>query len=331
MEFEYSIGQIQDRNKAYFRHACALLKRLGCAVIFCIAISCITMAASFSTWSAVFTLPEKGSRLIGENELYEVKTGDYFHAIAQFHNVGLLALMASNPGIDPFLPTPGIQLRIPSSMLLPDVGYRGIVINLPELRLYYFPQGTSKVYVFPIGIGRIGRGTPLMRTKVKARILNPSWTPNKRTREDYFAQHGHELPKVIPAGEDNPLGKHALQLAFGRSNYLIHGTNKNFGIGMRVSAGCIRMNPDDIAWLFEQVAIGESVRVINQPIKMSIEANGEHILEVHSPLSKDNGEAEYNFKVVERVAKFVGKSSVDEQLVKKALLLHNGLPVKVDI
>jgi lipoprotein-anchoring transpeptidase ErfK/SrfK len=326
MAYRPSFGDSPSRHNDFLHQVWTQLKRFGYIVVIGIA-----MAASFSTCSAVYTLPEKGTRLIGENELYEVKTGDYFHAISQLHNVGLLALMASNPGIDPFLPTPGIQLRIPSSMLLPDVLYKGIVINLSELRLYFFPREAGKVYVFPIGIGRIGRGTPLMRTKVKARIIDPSWTPNKRIREDHLAQHGHELPKVVPAGEDNPLGKHALQLAFGRSNYLIHGTNKNFGIGMRVSAGCIRMNPEDIAWLFDQVSIGESVRVINQPIKMSTEANGENLIEVHSPLSKDNGDAEYNLKVIDRISKFVDKKSVDRELVKKALVLHNGLPANVDI
>ncbi|MFT5676096.1 MAG: L,D-transpeptidase YbiS [Paraglaciecola sp.] len=326
MAYRFSFGDTQFRHKNYLYQVWIQFKRLGCIVVFG-----VVMMASFSTLSAVYTLPEQGTRLIGENEFYEVKTGDYFHAIAQRHNVGLLALMASNPGIDPFLPTPGIQLRIPSGMLLPDVPYRGIVINLPELRLYFFPREADKVYVFPIGIGRIGRGTPLMLTKVKARILDPSWTPNKRIREDYFSKHGHELPRVVPAGEDNPLGKHALQLAYGRSNYLIHGTNNNFGIGMRVSAGCIRMNPDDIAWLFEQVSIGEPVRVINQAIKMSTEANGDNLIEVHTSLSKQNGEAEYNLKTVDRVSKFVDKSSVDRERVKKALLLHSGLPVNVDI
>lgn len=291
----------------------------------------LTMLIPVPAGANRYSIPENGSRLIGSQELYEVKPGDYFHSIAQFYNIGLIALMESNPGIDPFLPTPGTKLQIPIRMLLPDVPYRGIVINLPELRLYYFEKGTNTVHVFPVGIGRIGRLTPIMRTTIMSRIENPSWTPSSRIRAEYLQKYGRELARTVPAGKENPLGDYALQLAFGDNDYLIHGTNQNFGIGMRVSSGCIRMNPEDIAWLFQQVAIGEPVRIIDQPIKVATEANGENLLEVHSPLSVNEDKDEYNLIWVGDKVKFNNRGKVNNQKVKKALLLHQGLPVNVDL
>ena len=278
-----------------------------------------------------YSIPENGSRLIGSHEIYKVRPGDYFHSIARFYNIGLIALMESNPGIDPLLPPVGTKLQIPIRMLIPDVPYRGIVINLPEFRLYYFPEGSNKVHVFPVGIGRIGRGTPIMKSRIKSKVEKPSWTPNARIRADHLAKYGKELPSIVPPGEDNPFGDYALQLKFGHNNYWIHGTNQNFGIGMRVSAGCIRLNPEDIAWLFEQVAINEKVRIINQPIKIAAEPNGEKMLEVHSPLStsKEQSKSEYNLNKLNEITKFIKQNEIDHHEVKRALLLHQGIPVNV--
>jgi lipoprotein-anchoring transpeptidase ErfK/SrfK len=278
----------------------------------------------------VYPIPKNGARLIGFHEIYKVKAGDYFHSIAKFYHIGLIALMESNPDIDPFLPPPGTELKIPNRMLLPDVPYQGIVINLPELRLYYFEKGTNKVHVFPVGIGRMERPTPVMRSRIMSRIKDPTWTPNAKSRASYFEKHGKELPRIVPAGKDNPLGDYALQLEFGHNNYLIHGTNQNFGIGMRISAGCIRMIPQDIAWLFSQVTINDPVRIINQPIKTATEPNGENILEVHSPLTTVKGKKKNNSKRYADMVKFNNSKTVDIHAVNKTLLLHQGLPVNVN-
>ena len=280
--------------------------------------------------ATAYPIPDNGGRLIGSHELYKVRAGDYFHSIARFYNIGLIALMESNPGVDPFLPPIGTKLQIPIRMLLPDVPYRGIVINLPEFRLYYFPKGTNKVHVFPVGIGRADRPTPVMQSRIMSKVKKPSWTPNARIRADHLAKYGKELPLIVPPGEDNPLGDYALQLAFGHNNYWIHGTNQNFGIGMRVSAGCVRMNPVDIAWLFEQVTVNEEVRIINQPIKISAEPDGENILEVHSPLSTRKGESEYDLNKLDEIVKFNKQDEINNHAVKRALLLHQGIPVNVD-
>lgn len=295
-------------------------------------LSLVFAALVFSNAEAVsYPIPSDGSRLIGKHELYKVKPGDYFHSVAQFYNIGLIALMEANPSADPFLPIPGTQLQIPKQMILPDVPYRGIVINLPELRLYYFSEKTNQVHVFPVGIGRIERPTPTMQSKVMSKIKNPNWTPNARFKADYFAKYGKQLPGVIPAGVDNPLGDYALQLAFADNSYLIHGTNKNFGIGLRVSAGCIRMNPEDIAWLFTQVSTNEPVLIIDQPIKATSEPNGENILEVHSPLSKNNNATEYELEGNDELLKFSRQYNIDRLQLKKTLLLQQGLPINVNI
>lgn len=286
---------------------------------------------SFSATAITYALPVNGSRLIGKVQWHTVTKGEYFNSIAQHYNVGFLALMEANPGIDPLLPQPGTVLKLPTQMLLPDVPYQGIVINLAELRLYYFPKEGEEVHVFPVGIGRIGRETPEMVSEIQARAVKPSWRPTPRIRQEYFEKSGKHYPDVIPPGPDNPLGEYALKLAYGRGNYLIHGTNKNFGIGMRVSAGCVRLNPDDIEWLFEKVNVGEPVRIINQAIKISFEPDGSKIIEVHSPLTGRRERTEAIIREEHDVLQFIGLESVDTHKAADALISQNGIPVKVDI
>ncbi len=276
-----------------------------------------------------YSLPESGSRLIGERVQHEVKVGDYFHALSQQYNIGLIALMASNPTVDPFLPLPGTMLELPTQMLLPNVPRRGIVINLPELRLYYFPKNTSKVHVFPVGIGREGRATPQMDSFIQSKLKNPAWTPTSKTRAEYLQKYKMILPAIVQAGKYNPLGDFALRLAHGHSNYLIHGTNQAFGIGMRISAGCIRMNPVDIEWLYNNVNINEPVKIINKPIKSTLEPDGKRYLEVHSPLSSNMLDDSDSKKDILKILEI--DNSVDKMTIDKAILLHHGLPININI
>lgn len=279
----------------------------------------------------VYSLPVNGSRLIGEVQQHLVQKGEYFQTIAKDYDVGILELMAANPGVDPFLPKEGTLLIIPTEMLLPDVPRKGVVINLPELRLYYFPKGQQKVYVFPVGIGRVGRETPVMQTRVKARIPNPTWTPPASVRKDHLEERGEVLPTVVQPGPDNPLGKFAIQLAYGRGSYLIHGTNQDFGIGMRVSAGCIRLSPDNIEWLFNNIARGEKVTVINQTVKTASEPNGRQMIEVHSPLSKTKVEQIQVVKLTKNDFKFMNQYDVDNSSADQAIMQKSGLPVDVSL
>ena len=249
-----------------------------------------------------YLLPQK-SRLIGENQMHRVVKGDYFQKIAEQYNVGFLALMAANPQVDPFLPEKDTELVIPTAMLLPYIKHEGIVINLPELRMYYFLPSENKVYVFPVGIGKEGLATPKVTSYISDKRKDPVWRPTKEMRERYFLEHGKEMAQEFPPGPDNPFGKYALRL--GASEYLIHGTNKRLGIGMRASSGCIRMFDDDIKWMYENVPLNTKVRIIDQPVKMSYEVGEKQFIEVHSPLSIDKVEQE--LEITSAVKGFIGK------------------------
>nr|WP_244175606.1 L,D-transpeptidase family protein [Xenorhabdus vietnamensis] len=279
-----------------------------------------------------YPLPPANSRLIGENSTYIVPDdGLSLESIAAKYQIGLLAMLEANPGIDPYLPTSGTKLIIPSQMLLPDTPRQGIIINLAELRLYYFPKNENYVIVYPIGIGQLGRDTPIMTTSVSQLIKNPTWTPTANIRKDY-ASRGILLPTVVPAGLDNPMGDFALRLSAGRGEYLIHGTNANFGIGMRVSSGCIRLRPDDIEYLFRTVPRGTRVQVINEPVKYAIEPDGKRYVEVHQPLSNKESDDPQMMPIPrsEGIMKFIDNRGTDEVLVDQAIIRRSGMPVQVN-
>ncbi|MBL0609854.1 L,D-transpeptidase family protein [Aeromonas jandaei] len=275
-----------------------------------------------------YPLPAAGSRLIGELEDYFIQQDEYLELVGKHTQIGFLALLEANPGVDPYLPKPGTRLTLPTQMLLPDVPREGIVINLPELRLYYFPKGKQEVIVLPIGIGDIGRETPEMTTTIIEKNPDPSWVPGPMVRKSWLEQQGITLPAVVSPGPDNPLGKFAMRLGYGKRDYLIHGTNKDFGVGLRVSAGCIRLRPDDIESLFKMVPIGTPVRVINQPVKVAIEPDGRRWLEVHSPLSRTEEEMEQGAPLVltPEVEQFIAAPEVKQSAVAETLALKNGLP-----
>nr|WP_253865378.1 L,D-transpeptidase family protein [Aeromonas sobria] len=275
-----------------------------------------------------YPLPPPESRLVGELEDYIIQQDEHLELVGKHTQIGFLALLEANPGVDPYLPKPGTRLTLPTQMLLPDVPREGIVINLPELRLYYFPKGKSEVIVLPIGIGDIGRETPEMTTTVIEKNPDPTWVPGPMVRKSWLEQKGITLPAVVPPGPENPLGKFAMRLGYGKRDYLIHGTNKEFGVGLRVSAGCIRLRPDDIEALFKMVPIGTPVRVINQPVKVAIEPDGRRWLEVHSPLSRTEEELENGAPLVlsPAIEHFIAAPEVAQDEVSAALDSKNGLP-----
>lgn len=197
--------------------------------------------------------------------------------VARAEELGLIEMMAANPGVDPWYPGENIKLLLPTAHIVPDGPREGIVVNLAELRLYYYhPQ--KGLFSFPIGVGKDGFGTPVGQTKVVRKVAGPTWYPTEgKLAED------PTLPKVVPPGPDNPLGEFALYL--GWPTYLIHGTHKPYGVGRRVSRGCIRMYPEDIAWLFENVPVGTPVTAVHQPIKLG-RRNGALYLEVHPTLEQ---------------------------------------------
>jgi L,D-transpeptidase ErfK/SrfK len=234
-----------------------------------------------------------GSDVVGEIQVIRSVYEDTFVGLARRFDVGLEDLRRANPGVDAWLPGEGTEIIIPSRYVLPDAPRRGIVINIPEYRLYYFPDGdtesdgsTGRVITHPIGIGRQGWDTPYGTTSVVRKRHLPTWTPPDSVRAEHAAR-GDILPAVVAAGPDNPLGEHALYLGF--PSYLIHGTNDSRGVGMRVSHGCIRMFPEDIEALFQMVDPGVPVTIVNQPYKLGW-GEGGLFLEAHPPLVEESEE-----------------------------------------
>ena len=286
------------------------------------------LSAISSAWAVDYPLPPANSRLIGQNQTYTVQEGDKnLQAIARRFDTAAMLILEANNTIAP-VPRAGNVVTIPSQMLLPDVPREGIVVNLAELRLYYFPPGEQQVQVYPIGIGLQGLETPEMTTRIGQKIPNPTWTPTAGIRKRSL-ERGITLPAVIPAGPGNPLGLFALRLAYGNGEYLIHGTNAPDSVGLRVSSGCIRMNAPDIKSLFAQVRSGTTVRIINEPLKYSVEPNGARYLEVHRPLSQDAAQDTQTMKMTLSLAfkQFVEQASVGEAQVKQILSRRAGYPI----
>ncbi len=217
-----------------------------------------------------FPLPKDGGNVIGHLQGLVASHADSFLDLGRTFNIGYEELKLANPGVDPWIPGEGTLIVIPSRYVLPDAPRTGIVLNLAEMRLYYYPEPEGggparEVITHPISIGQVGWKTPLGTTSVVSKLTDPAWYPPASIRAEAEAE-GDPLPLVVPPGPDNPLGRHALGI--GIRGYLIHGTNKPYGLGMRVSHGCVRMYPEDIASLFADVPVGTPVHIVNQPIKM---------------------------------------------------------------
>ena len=278
-----------------------------------------------------YPLPPAGSRLIGQNQTYTIQEGDNkLQTIARRFNTAAQVILETNNTIAPVNPAPGTVITIPSQMLLPDTPREGIVVNLAELRLYYFPPGENIVQVFPLGIGQLGLETPVTTTRVSQKIPNPTWTPTPGIRARSLEQ-GIKLPPVVPAGPNNPLGRFALRLGVGNGEYLIHGTSAPDSVGLRVSSGCMRMNAPDIKALFEQVRVGTRVQIINEPVKFSVEPDGKRYIEVHRPLTQAEGENPQVSPITHSAdfATFVSQAGSDKALIEKALSRRAGIPVIV--
>ncbi|MBS0854664.1 MULTISPECIES: L,D-transpeptidase family protein [Tatumella] len=291
------------------------------------------VAYSHSAFAVLYPLPPANSSLIGENIQITLPQDNRLplEAFASQYQMGLSNMLEANPGVDVYLPKGGSDLVIPQQLLLPDAPREGIVINSAEMRLYYYPKGTHSVVVLPIGIGQLGKDTPLnWVTSVQHKRPNPTWTPTKAMHAEYLA-NGQNIPDVFPSGPDNPMGLYALYI--GRL-YAIHGTNADFGIGLRVSHGCVRLRADDIKWLFENVPVGTRVQFIDQPVKAAIEPDGSRYIEVHNPLSTTEQQFTSNQEVpltiTPQVSKILSDASVNQNVLNAALKARSGMPVKIN-
>jgi L,D-transpeptidase ErfK/SrfK len=214
--------------------------------------------------------PPPSAELVGRLAFHRARADDTFVDLAPRLGVGYVELVAANLGVDPWLPPAGTRLALPRARLLPSGPREGIVVNLGDLRLYFFEPGQPP-RSFPIGVAKDGHATPLGETTVTAKREKPVWIPGPSARRDGY-------PARVEPGPDNPLGEHALTL--GWPGYLIHGTNDPRGVGRHSSRGCIRLYPKDIAWLFARVAPGTKVRVVFEPVKLAW-VGGQLLLEVN--------------------------------------------------
>jgi L,D-transpeptidase ErfK/SrfK len=281
--------------------------------------------------AAAAELPVRGE-LAGAPRTYVTKDEDTLLDVARREELGYIELRAANPDVDPWLPGEGTVVTLPTAIVLPDAPRRGIVINLPEQRLYYFRGGPATVVTYPVGIPARTTPIPLGTTKVVAKRPNPTWFPPPSLRKER-----PDLPESIPPGPDNPLGAFAISLAW--PSFVIHGTNKPDGVGRRVSHGCIRLYPENIEALYGMVPEGTPVTVVNQPIKAGW-SDGALYLEVH-PLQDEAEQVEADGRVAdpapldaeaERLirAKAGGRAdAVDWTLVRRVVRERRGIPVQI--
>lgn len=245
--------------------------------------SLLTLICSISSATALtFKLPTNGDNVVGRMQWAQAMAGDTFSSIGRRYDVGYYQLVEANPGVDPVNPPPGTMIVIPTQFVLPAAPRTGMVVNLAELRIYYYPPNSGKVVTYPIGIGREGWDTPVGLMHIIEKTVNPTWVVPASIREDR-AKQGVQLPKSVPPGPDNPLGGYRMRLS--QPTFLIHGTNDYRGVGRRSSSGCMRMFPEDVEALFNYVKTGTTVNVIDKAYKAGW-LNGGLYLEAHVPLQE---------------------------------------------
>jgi L,D-transpeptidase ErfK/SrfK len=240
----------------------------------------------------IFVLLSANQTVVGEPQVVFTRAEDTLSDIARTYGLGYDEIVAANPTVDPWLPGENTAVLLPTQYVLPDAPQRGVILNIATKRLFYFPVPVAgepqQVLTFPIGIGRVGWETPLGDTTVVSKATDPNWWVPASVRREH-AEMGNPLPKIVPPGPDNPLGAYVLKLEM--PGYLIHGTNQPYGVGMRVSHGCVRLYPENIEILYSLVDIGESVTILNEPYQMGRQ-DGALYFEAHEPLEDDVMSAE---------------------------------------
>ncbi|MEX6502827.1 L,D-transpeptidase family protein [Pseudomonas zhanjiangensis] len=274
-------------------------------------------------------LPPPGEDIVGHIQVVKAKYEDTFADLGVANDLGYLEMISANPGVDAWLPGEGTEIILPTRFILPPGPREGVVINLAEYRMYYFPKGQNVVHTYPLGIGREGWGSPVAEARITGKVPNPGWTPPKSILEEHAA-NGDPLPSYVPPGPDNPLGPYKMTLSV--PGYLIHGTNKKFGIGMRVSHGCFRMLNHNVVELGSMVPVGTAVRIINEPYKFG-RSNGKIYLEAHAPLD-DQGTpsiVDKHSAVINALLKRddMAELSLDWELVREVVAAEDGLPVRI--
>jgi L,D-transpeptidase ErfK/SrfK len=278
-----------------------------------------------------FALPPAGTDVVGEIQIATASHEDTLSDLARRYDLGYEEIVAANPGMDPWLPGQGTPVVLPTRFVLPDAPREGLVLNLAAMRLFYYPGPVAgappTVITHPVGIGREGWETPQGVARITRKIVQPTWTVPLSVRREH-AELGDPLPPVVPPGPDNPLGDFALRLSL--PGYLIHGTNQPYGVGIRVSHGCVRLYPEDIARLFPEIPEGTTVTIVNQPY-LAGWLNGQLYLEAHPPLAEDARRWGNSLEPMEQVlsAKAAGPDAVDRDKAKQITREARGIPIPV--
>jgi L,D-transpeptidase ErfK/SrfK len=276
--------------------------------------------------------PPEDVGVIGQVDFIRAHHDETLLDIARDQDIGQNEILVANPEVDRWLPGKGTVITLPRRHVLPDAKRDGLILNLPEMRLYYFPRpektSTPVVITHPVSIGRMDWNTPLGMTRIVAKKVDPTWTPPQSLKDEALAS-GEVLPDVVPAGPDNPLGRYAMRL--GVPGYLIHSTNKPWGVGMRVTHGCVRMYPEDIEQLFDKVPVGTPVQIVNQPVKLGWLADTLY-LEIHPPMEDAGDNPVIDMQtVMDRIAGFVGDRPVqlNGRAIRLAVDTQHGMPVAI--
>src|SRR3990167_7792243 len=237
-------------------------------------------------FSASYPIPKATEALIGEVQYRSAASGDNVITIAKQYDIGYNAIENANPTLNTNRGfSQGVLLQLPTQHLLPNQPREGIVINLPEMRMYYYVEGSGQVLTYPIGIGKIGKTIPITKTSIVRKTENPTWIPPEDIRA-FNLEQGIVLPRVMPQGPDNPLGPYAIYMRI--PTYLIHSTIFPDSVGKRASFGCIRMYQNDIEDFFPSIEKGIPVLIMNKPVKTGWEDHSLYV-EVHDPLEEHSG------------------------------------------
>lgn len=285
-----------------------------------------------SAYANRYVLSTAGDTVVGEIRTVLADERDTLLDIARRNGFGYQDMKLVNPDVDTWLPGEGQEITLPAQFILPVAPMKGIVLNIPEMRLYYYlPKEAGKpqeVVTYPLGVGRSGWNTPYMKTNIIQKKKDPDWYPPESIRKEH-EEVGDPLPKIVKSGSDNPLGAFAMRL--GHPDYLIHGTNKPYGIGMRVSHGCIRLYPENIETLFSQVPLKTPVNIINQPYKIGVKDKVIY-LEAHPFLDEDAEQYENNLtSVVALIVKISNEQNyeLDWSAAYDIINKPTGLPVAI--
>lgn len=283
----------------------------------------VSMFSAQSIWALTFELSQN-SNIVGHLQYTTVRYGDTLSTIGRKFNIGGYEMTEANPGINYMHPKAGTKLVIPTRFVLPKATRKGIVINLAEMRLYYYHPNGKHVSTYPVGVGKDGWDTPLGETTIVRKRANPTWVVPQSILENH-RRMGKPIEPTMPPGPKNPLGAFAMNTGF--KNIVIHGTPYPMGVGIRSSHGCIRMLPEDIRELFSMAKVGTKVTVVHEPHKIGYQGN-KLFMEAHVPISATTYAGVYsNDTLIQRAANNLGrKVTVQWQDAKRVRHRTSGYP-----